>query len=178
MENQVNQANSKNTILNYGGIYGLIIVFVSLVAYAMGKHLDPSVAMISLLITAIAIIGSIVLGIRKFKIQNNGFLTFGQAIKIGVGIAILGTLIVIIYQQIFTNVIEPDFMQQALDRTEESLIDAGLSDEQIETQLAIQEKMSGPLISSAMGILFWAFIGFVISAIAGAVMQKKEEDTF
>ncbi|AUC14836.1 hypothetical protein BTO06_06630 [Tenacibaculum sp. SZ-18] len=175
MENQV---NSKNIILNYGVIYGIIIVFVNLIIYASGMLFDTTAGFLSLVITALSLITIIVLGIKKFKSENQGFLSFGQAIKVGIGIAVLGTLIILVYQQIFNNLIEPEFTQQVLEKTEQALYDAGLSDEQVETQLAIQKKMSGPLISSAMGILFWTFIGFVISAIGGAIMQKREEDTF
>lgn len=173
-----NQANSRNIILNYGLIYSSIVILISLIFYAMGKHMDSSTATISFIITILFVLVAIIMGIRKYKKDNKGFLTFGQAIKIGVGIAVLGTVVLIIYQQIFTNFIEPDFNQQAMEKLEQALIDSGLSEEQIETQLTIQKKMSGPLISSAMGILFWAFIGFIFSAIAGAVMQKREEDTF
>ncbi|MCH2032997.1 MAG: DUF4199 domain-containing protein [Tenacibaculum sp.] len=173
-----NQANSKNIILNYGVIYGVIVVFVNLILYATGMLFDTTAGLLSLVITALSLIATIALGIKKFKSENGGFLSFGQAIKVGIGVAVLGTVIVILYQQVFTNVIEPDFTQQVLERTEQALYDAGLSDEQVEAQLAIQKKMSGPLISSAMGILFWTFIGFVISAISGAIMQKREEDAF
>ena len=173
-----NQTNSKSIILNYGIIYGVSIVFLNLILYASGMLFNTTAGLISLLVTALSIIISIALGIKKFKSSNGGFLSFGQAIKVGIGIAVLGTLIIIIYQQIFSNVIEPDFNQQVLEKTEQALYDAGLTSEQIETQLEIQKKMSGPFISSALGILFWTFIGFVISAIAGAIMQKSEEDTF
>ncbi len=171
-----NQTDSKGIIINYGLLYGAALILFSLITYAMGKHLDGGYT--GIVITAIVIITTIFLGIKKFKTNNNEFLNFGQAIKIGVGIAVLGTLLSIIYNQIFINFIEPDFMNQILLKTEETLIDAGFSDEQIEMQIAMQKKMSGPFISSALGILFFAFVGFVVSAIIGAIMQKREEDTF
>ncbi len=171
-----NQTDSKGIIIQYGLFYGAGLILFSLITYAMGKHLDGGYD--SILITAAVIITCIVLGIKKFKKENNDFLYFGQAIKIGVGIAILGTLLSIVYNQVFINFIEPDFMEQVYLKAEQTLLDAGFSDEQIESNIAMQKKMSNPLISSAMGILFFAFIGFVISAITGAIMQRREEDTF
>lgn len=171
-----NQANSKSIILNFGLYYGIGLVLLSVIMYAMGMHLEGGA--ISPIVMGLVIIATIVLGIKKFKLNNNGFLSFGQAIKIGVGIAVVGTLLSIVYQQIFINFIEPDFMEQVSLKLQQTWVDAGLSEEQIEAQLEMQKKMSGPVISSALGLLFYAFIGFVISAIAGAIMKKTEENEY
>ncbi len=175
MENQV---SPKNIILNYGLFFGLGLVFTSLIMYATGNLLNPSAGIFSLIATSLIVIGVIILGIKKYKQLNNTFLTFGQAVKIGVGIAVIGGIISIIYQQVFENFIAPEIVEQRLTLMQEALENSGMSEEQIETQLSIQQKMSNPLITSAIAILFWAFIGFVISAIGGAIMQKREEDTF
>ena len=52
------------------------------------------------------------MGIKKFKVDNYNLLSFGQAVKIGVGISIISALLTIVYNQVFANFIEPDFMNQ------------------------------------------------------------------
>ncbi len=170
------QIDSKQIIIKYGLFYGLGLILISLIMYALGLHFEGGIA--ALFLMAAVIIATIILGIKTFKLTNNSFLSFGQAIKIGVGIAIVGTLLSIVYQQVFINFIEPDFMQQMAERTEEALLDRGFTDEQIEAQMEISKRMSGPFISSAMGLLFYSFVGFVISAIAGAIMKKDEEEQY
>ena len=59
----------------------------------------------------------IVLGIRNFKSVNNNLITWGQSVKIGVGIAIVSALLGIIYNLIFMNFIEPEFMNQMMEKT-------------------------------------------------------------
>ena len=171
-----NQASSKNIILNYGIILGVISVFQSLIMYAMGKHLQPhwSVGIIS----GILLIVLIVLGIKKFKNNNNGFLSFGQAVKVGVGIAIVAGLIGVIYNYIFMNIIEPTYMEQLSEIQLQTMIDQGYSEEQIETTQDMTKRFSSPALSAAFGIIGAAIGGFIVSAIAGAIMQKREEDTF
>uniref|UniRef100_UPI002610AB13 DUF4199 domain-containing protein n=1 Tax=uncultured Lutibacter sp. TaxID=437739 RepID=UPI002610AB13 len=89
-----NQTSSKNTILNYGLYLGIISVLVSLVVYAMGNHVKPhwSVSVINIVI----MLTMIVMGMNKFKSDNNGFMSWGQAVKIGVGLTVVSTVIVII----------------------------------------------------------------------------------
>jgi|TARA_R110001606_G_C14979136_1_gene604163 hypothetical protein len=173
-----NQANSKSIILNNGLYYGLLLVLTSLIIYALGKHLDTTAGFITLGVTAIGLIGFSVFGMSTFKKNNGGFMSWGQGLKIGIGIIILGSLISIIYQYVFSTFIEPDFYMQVEEVTRNGLVDAGLTEEQIDAQIEMQSKFQGTLIGNALGLLFMAFIGFVVSAIAAAVMKKSEEETY
>ncbi len=60
-----NQASSKSVILNYGLYYGVISILISLVVYAMGKHLDQGFS--GMLIGLVVMIVFIVLATKKFK---------------------------------------------------------------------------------------------------------------
>ncbi len=171
-----NQANSKGIIINYGLYYSGVSILLSLVLYAMGKHLDDSFGIMAL--GFIIMTSFIVLGIKKFKSDNGGFVSWGQSVKIGVGIIVIGAILVIIYQQIFMTFIEPDFLAQMAEKTEQTLIDSGFTDEEIQMQMEMQKKFQTPLISIPLTIVVSAFIGFVISAIAGAVLKKDEEEQY
>ncbi|CAM1348264.1 DUF4199 domain-containing protein [Tenacibaculum crassostreae] len=173
-----NQANSKNIILNYGLIYGGAVIFTNLIIYALGMTFDTVGGIINIAVLALCIILLPILAIKKFKGENNSFLTWGQALKIGIGIVALGTLISIIYSHVFAGVIEPDFYNQLNEFQTEKLIDAGMNDEQIEAQLAMQSKFQGTIIGDAIGLLFYVFLGFIVSAIAGAIMKRTEEDQY
>lgn len=173
MENQV---NSKKIILNYGAYLGIASVLISLVVYAMGMAVDRpwQQGIVSFLIMVVIL----VLGINQFKKENGGFVSWGQAVKVGVGISVISALISIVYNQVFINFIEPDFMTQLYEFEKQKWVDQGLLEEQIESATKIFEMMSGPVISSAVGIIAGALFGFIISAIAGAVMKKSAEDLY
>jgi hypothetical protein len=171
-----NQANSKNIILNYGLYYGIASIFISLIFYALGMHLEQGLT--NMFIGLAVMLAFIVLASKKFKEDNNGFMSWGQGVKIGIGVVLIGVLIAIVYQQIFINFIEPDFMNQVMEIQEKALVDAGMTEEQIEASMEMGKKFSGPLMQSAFALLGGAFFGFVISAITSAVMKKSEEETY
>ena len=90
-------------MLNYGLVLGLTSIFINLIAYAIGIHLDQDWRVGTLGFVAMIIV--IVLGIKNFKSANNNLITWGQSVKIGVGISIISGLIGIIYNLIFINFI-------------------------------------------------------------------------
>ncbi len=171
-----NQANSKNIILNYGVYLGIATVLIKLVVYAVGDYLRPhwSVSVLSFII----MIAMIVMANKKFKELNGGFMSWGQSVKIGVGLTVISAVIMIAYQQIFANFIEPEYMQNMMMVQEQKWIDQGMNSEGIETAKEMMQKFQGPLISSAIGIVVSAFIGFVVSAILGAIMKQSAEEQY
>jgi len=171
-----NQASSKNIILNYGLYLGLASVLINLVVYATGDYLKPhwSVSVLS----GLLMIAMIVFAFKKFKEINGGFMSWGQSVKIGVGLTVISAVIAIIYQQLFQNFIEPEFIQQMMVIREKTWIDQGMSSDAIETAKEMMQKFQGPLISSAIGIAAAAFIGFVVSAITGAIMKQSAEEQY
>lgn len=173
MENQV---SSKSIIVNYGIILGVIGILSHLTFYATGNLITMGWA--NGVVGFIALIVIIVLGIKKFKTGNGGYLSFGQAVKIGLLISLLSAVISIIYSQIFVNFIEPDFMNQMLEVQRTAWEDAQMTQEQMESAEGMFETFSSPLITSLFSIVGAAFFGFVISAIAGAVMKRSQEDQY
>ncbi|WNW02316.1 DUF4199 domain-containing protein [Tenacibaculum sp. HL-MS23] len=171
-----NQANSKNIILNYGLYLGLIGIFIHLVFYATGNLI--SLGWLTGILGFVAMITLIVLGIKKFKTDNGGFLSFGQALKVGVGIAAFSAVISVVYTLIFTNFIEPGFQDQVMEIQKQAWMDAGMNDEQIEASEEMAKKFGGPAITIPITIVMSAFFGFIISAIGGAIMKKTEEDQY
>ena len=173
MENQV---SSKSTMLNYGLVLGLTTIFINLIAYAIGIHLDQDWRIG--LLGFIAMIIIIVLGIRNFKAVNSNLITWGQCVKIGVGISIISAVIGIVYNLIFINFIEPEFMNLLMEKQVMAWEEANMTSEQIEGAKSMMETFSSPAITSAIGIVAAAFFGFIISAIAGAIMKRTEEDQY
>lgn len=171
-----NQANSKSIILNFGLYYGLAGVFLNLVFYALGMHLDPGIP--GMIVGLVVMIALIILATKKFKSDNGGFMSWGQGVKVGLGVVLIGIIINIIYQQIFQNFIEPDYMNQVMINAEQKLNDMGLTQEQIESQMEMSKKFSSPLMQSSFALLGGLFFGFIASAITSAVMKKNEEETY
>jgi len=170
MENQ--PVPSKKIMLNYGLYLGIVSIIISVAVYALGMHYEQDWK--NMVIGIIVMFVIIFLGIKKYKEFNSGYLTIGQALKTGIGIALIGGIIGVIYSYIFMNFIEPDFMDKMMELQQQKMIEdyPQLSDEQIETQIELMNKFSTPLISSAFQIIGSLFFGFVISLIVGFIQKN------
>jgi hypothetical protein len=171
-----NQAESKSFIVNNGAMLGGASILFSLVLYATGNHLPPhwSASVISIALFIVFI----VLGTKQFKAANGGFLSWGQGVKIGVGVAVLAGLFVVIYQYVFSSFIEPEYMAQLTEIQNKAFFDQGMTQEQIEAANEMTKTFQSPGIMAAVGIISYAIGGFIVAAITAAIMKKSEEETY
>lgn len=168
-----NQASSKSIILNYGVYYGVLSIVIAVLFYALDMHLEQGVVN---MVTGLGVmLVFIVLAQRKFKLDNMNIMSFGQAVKVGMGTVMLGAVISLIYNQIFVNFIEPDFMEQVMEIQRQNWRDDNLTTEQIQGAEEMARKFSGPVIQSAFVLIGAAFFGFIFSAISGAILKRTEE---
>ena len=89
MENE--KLSAQSVMLNNGLMLGLISILIGVVNYVFGNIYEPHwiVAVVSTLATIVFI----VIGIKKIKENNNGFLKLGEALKVGLGIALISGII-------------------------------------------------------------------------------------
>jgi len=173
MENQ--QTSLQQIMLNFGLYLGVTGILINVIMYATGNIYDPhwSVMVVGLLVT----IGFIIYGIKQVKEMNGGLLSLGEALKTGLGIALISGIIAIVYSLIFTNFIEPDFYEKMAEVSYQKILEEypNFTDEQIEAATEMASKMSGPGVNAAMMIMGSLISGLIISLIGGSIMRKKED---
>ncbi len=176
MENQKNQ--TQQLILNYGLMLGFASILMSIANYAMGMHFEPHWA--SSLLSFLIMTGLICYAIYLFKKSNEGFLSVGQGIKLGVGIALVGSIISVIYTLIFVSYIEPDFANQMVVFQEQKMIESypNMSDEQLENAMNMTKKFTTPTMIATMGIAMSLIFGLIISLVASLIMKKSQENPY
>ncbi len=167
--------STKKIIINYGVLLGIVSILFSALIYATGMYKDPhwSVGVLGLVI----MLAALVYGIKAYKSANNGFLNLSDALKVGIGIALISGILSGIWNLTLTTVIEPDYSTEVMEIQKEKLLKESpdMTEEQVEQVFAITEKLQSPAISFAIGIIGSLFMGFIISLITGLVMQKKQE---
>ena len=175
MEDQA-QVSRKSIMLNYGLILGFVSIITALVNYVFGSIYEPhwSLMVASLAITTIII----VLGLKKVKEMNSGFLSVGEAIKIGLGISLISALIYVVYLLIFYNFIEPDFFKNMTQVQEQVILEnyPNLTDEQLEAAKKNAAMFANTGVNLTVTIIVSLFFGLIISLISGLVMKKSKED--
>ncbi|WP_299432340.1 DUF4199 domain-containing protein [uncultured Maribacter sp.] len=159
--------------LTYGLILGAVSVIFALMLYSMDMHYQGGlpVMIVSLALTLIAII----LGMYQFKKANRGYMTFGQGLKVGVGICLIGGIIGIVFNQLMANIIDPDMMEKAMAFQKEQLLaTTKMTEEQIDAQMEMGKKMGTPMMQVLIGLVFSVFIGFIFSLIPALALKKEE----
>ncbi len=163
----------KKIALNYGVLLALLSIVLQVISYVLDVHIDRPwwLTVLQLLIS----VSVIVYGIKAFKTENTSFLTLSQALKTGLAISLVAGIIAVVFNYIFMNFIDPDFIQKTLDFSREQMIEnyPDMSQAQIESSLEISAKFMTPWIMSAFAIIATLFFGFIISLFAGLVMKKN-----
>jgi hypothetical protein len=152
----------KSTIIKYG-VYGLLTGFVifSLHLFFGIENLDYSTNEILGYVSIFLSLSFIFFGIKHYRDHvNNGVVSLGKAIAIGVLISLLVGLGIAIADFIYTKFIDPSFFENF----EKQLIEQGKADEII--------KMTSTTAALFMLVLV-AIIGFIISLISGLILQRK-----
>ena len=151
MENQKDAI--KKIAFNYGIIWGLLSIALSVIAYVTDNHIERPMW---LTIAGLAIMaGIIVYGLKAFKSENEGYLSVSESLKVGLAISLIAAIIGAIYNYIFITVIEPEYVIQMLDFSSEQMViqNPDMTQEQIDMAIGITEKMMTPTIMTAMGII-------------------------
>lgn len=171
METQT--AKASKSILTYGVIFGIISVLLGVVMYVTNSYLDPhwSFAIIGFFIFIIII----PMGIKAFKKENGGFLSVGEAIKVGVGIALIAGIITALWSLLLSNVLVPDYYEQMADVQRAKMLEyaPNMSESQLDAAMETNSMFSSPWITVALTLVMNMFFGLLVALVAGLVMKEK-----
>ena len=153
----------KSTVLKFGS-YGLLVGFIVFFLHLFFgiDNLENSTNEILGYISIFLSLSFIYFGIKHFRDHvNNGLISLGKAIQIGLFISILVGLGIAIADFIYTKFIDPSFFANY----EQQLIDQGKEDKIV--------KMTSTTAALFMFVLV-TIIGFMISLISGVILQRKK----
>jgi len=162
-------------MLLYGAILGVLSAIFSFMLYTMDMHYQGGslVLLINFVILPIVLMS---IGIYQFKRTNKNLVRFSEGLKIGVGISIIGGVIILIYNNILINFIDPDTIEKSINYARELLIDDGrLTSDQIELRLEAIRR-SKELKSQIIGFfVVHILFGFLLSLIPAAILKRSED---
>lgn len=162
---------------------GIVMGVIGILLFLLMAILEPGMVLSSVLglaSFAVAIILPIIF-IRKEREAQGGFIRFGEAFKIGFFGLLIGGLIGVAFQILYTQVIDPEFgarmTANSLEMTN-SFMEGNMSDEVRETQLREMEtKMEGQYTVAGMlkTFGFVAIFYAVLSLILAAILKRNPE---
>ena len=170
MENQ--KPTAGKFALNYGVILGVLMIAIGVVTYVTGMALEgkqwPNI------IYYISFPVVIMYAISQYKKANANTLSLGDAIKVGLSIAVISAIVYLIYGLLFNYVIDPEFMGQMMEVQRDKLLEnPNMTPEAVGQSMKMMEMMFNPFIGSAFWVAMSAFFGLIYSIIGGLVMKTK-----
>ncbi len=167
----------KNTVIKYG-LYALVSGFVLFgLPFAFGMGVDFDYGELLGYTSMILSLLFVYFGIKHYRDNvNNGAVSLGKALGIGMLIALFSAVGVAIFDYIYTTQINPDFANEYLEYSIKKM-EASLSPEQVKIKSAeLRQQMKdygSPGFMASLMFVTVTILGFIISLISGLILQRK-----
>ncbi|MGB5498613.1 MAG: DUF4199 domain-containing protein [Maribacter sp.] len=151
----------KNIVLKYGG-YGFVLsIVLFLLGLYFGKEVEYSTQEVIGYLTFIASLVFVFFGIKHFRDkENNGKLSFGKGMMIGILISVITAMGIAIADLIYTTAINPDFLEEY----KADMVAQGYKGE-------IPDYSSG--FMAFIMFMTVLIIGLIISLLSSIILQRK-----
>ncbi|WP_159103298.1 DUF4199 domain-containing protein [Prolixibacter bellariivorans] len=173
MENQSKSVFS--SAMSYGLYLGLALILTQVIFYVTG---NPFSKVASYIVYAL-LFGGIGWGMYLFR-EKNGTdgMPYGRALGLGTAQSffasiLFGFFIFILYKFIDTGLIDKLYIY-----TEQTYLEHGMSEDQVETIMQMAKKMMTPAIMGVSQVFTLTLFGFIFSLILGIFFKRNPEEPF
>jgi hypothetical protein len=167
----------KNTVIKFG-LYALISGFVLFgLPFFLGMGVDFDYGELIGYTSMILSLLFVYFGIKHYRDKvNEGKISLGKAIAIGMLIALFSAIGVAVFDYIYTSYINPDFASEYLEYSIKKMEET-LSAEEVKLKTAEltqqMEDYGSPSFMALMMFVSVMILGFIISLISGLILQRK-----
>ena len=166
---------NSSDVLSKGILIALILIVVDLIGGFAHLRMEKWFSWISTIILAAALI---TVSINYGKQQNNQ-VTYGNVFGYTFKIALMISLVIVVYSLLSSYVIFPEFRDQLLEKARADMeAKGGMTEEQIDAGMAITKKFIQPIPLSIFAFLGTLFFGTIAALIGAAVTKKNPPDVF
>ena len=105
-------------------------------------------------------------------------MSLGEALKLGLGIALVSAAFGVAYQILLVTVIDPDTVSKMMDVAEMKILDENpeIPREQLDQILAMQEKGGSPMWIAISGFAGSLILCFIFSLISGLILKRNRPE--
>jgi uncharacterized membrane protein YciS (DUF1049 family) len=165
----------KSDYLAKGLMLSLVLIVVDLIGGFAHLRFESWFKWLS---TFIAVVAIIVFCIQYGKQQVDG-VTFGKVFGYGFRISLVVSVLMVVYSLLSFNLIFPEIVDQILTKTRTDLQAAGkMTDDQIDTSVAMTKKFLQPVPLSIFVFLATLFFNTIASLLGAAFTKKTDPDVF
>lgn len=175
---QVLEQKKTNVILQFGSISALVYLLFFVVLYMLGADSFSTWGGFS---SSIIPIVFAVLGVRKARKDNNGYLKFREALKVSFGILVLTAFVAMLFSYLLYNIIDPPFAesmtQVMVGQTQSMLEKFGTPQDAIDKAVtAMLEKNMFSFGQLFQSFMISCIVLFIIAVIISAIMKKNKPE--
>jgi len=156
--------------LRYGVLLGLGVAAWTCIFNLLGWHRQPSLYLLRFILVVVTYQVALVIWALRSTASEGGY---GRQVWTGVSVSLLGSLIIYATSILFTTVVFPTHLQEAVAASRSLLAQQGLSAEQIEAVVRAQAPMQTPRASAMAGVFGTVVTGFLTSVIAAVWFRKR-----
>ena len=167
----------KKTIIKFGTYGAIAICGLFLISWFAFDDLPLSTQETLGYLSMILSLSFVFFGIRHFRDkENSGKVSFKKALVIGLLISLITALVFGVFDVIYTEVLNPDFMDTYYSETL-NIMEENMPAEEFEIKKVEMEAQKELFANPLMAFLFMALtvfvIGFIISLLSALVLQRK-----
>ena len=158
--------------LQYGFITAVALIALTLIIYFLSLQAMTWVSWIGYVI----LLGGIFIGSKAFRDESNGgYITYGRALGFGTLLSVFAAVLISVFTYIFYKFLAPDALNAIREVAEERMMrtNPNMTDEQYEMTLKFA---ASPAMLTFGSLVGYIFIGFVLSLVTSAVVQRKDPE--
>ena len=175
----------KKHIIKYGVILGVATIMYSFSFKLLDESgIEFTRTRLFVLITRLFVLlfittGSILLGLKVFKKNNNGYINLKEALKISIGISLIGGIVVVLWDILRIHVIDTGVIDQINENNFKKLVENSteITQKDIDKRMAIAKRVNSPLTMISQSMIQQFGNGIIFGLILGLFIRKKKEDS-
>jgi hypothetical protein len=165
--------------VNFGITFGIIMILQFVIMYVLNinPQESPTIGVIvNILNYLILPFALIYLAANNYKTKiNQGFISIGETIKVGLTVCAIASLIYGVFYLIFDFII-PEFKEELLLKIQEITVKQNptLTSEQLKMSMKFVKIFMNPYIVVPFTIIMYCVIGLIHSLIVGVIIKKNK----
>jgi preprotein translocase subunit YajC len=164
------KAPIKPIAYTYGLYLSLLTISGIVILYVLNEEKNWVISLISFLITIVIYY----YGISKYKKENANVLSIKDALRAGMGMAVISGVIAALYAVIHYGIIAPEFMDGIREKAMDDMLSQNpdMEGEALEMGTKMVGMFTSKFFMATMFLISSLFFGLIISLIMGAIMKS------
>lgn len=172
MEENVEKISAKDVSMKWGLILAVISIAYFVIGVIGGIASESWFNWLGALPTIIII----VIAHNQFKNEGDGFMSYGEGLKIGMLVVLISSLIYTVFFYVYIKFIDATYIENIREQSIVDMQERGMSDDQIDQAMGMTEMFTSPELMAVFAIIGGLFFGFILSLIISAFTKNSNPE--